>query len=122
MKFYVVGRWEERFKVREIQAALIQMGFELTVDWTDHEYPTGDLLEIWAETDVNGAREADFIVALMETDHDYKGAWCEIGVALGKGSPVFIIGHGSDSAIMLHHPLVKQFESVKQALNFIYDW
>jgi nucleoside 2-deoxyribosyltransferase len=109
-KVYVAGRWEDRERVREVQEALEDIGYTIMLDWTNHEYPQDELLCKWAEADIMAASAADLVVVIMEEPHDYKGAWAEIGAALGNGKPVYIAGHGCDSAIMLHHPLVKQFE------------
>ena len=112
MKIYIAGRWEDRKQIREIQKAMIDQGYELTLDWTDHEYPTARrTLAKWAADDLTAASNAETLIALMEVTHDYKGAWCEIGACLATGGIIIILGHGSDSAIFLNHPRIIQYNS-----------
>lgn len=112
MKFYVAGRWEDRQEVQEIQRFLCGLDMELTLDWTQHEYPIGEKdLEKWAKDDLVAASQSSLLVAVMEQQHDYKGAWCEIGACLARGGIVNVIGHDCDSAIFLHHPRVVRFDT-----------
>lgn len=118
--YYVAGKWEDRLKVRELQEALKQRGHLISLDWTQHEYPTdASVLAQWAELDINGAVSADAIVILMEENHNYKGAWVELGATLATGGNAFIIGHAGDSCIFLHHPQVAVLDSIAAFLRLL---
>ena len=114
MKIYVAGKWEDRDQVRLVHQELRRLGHEITVDWTDHDYPTDDIesiLESYTLDDIWGVKEADLFIALMTVNYLYKGAWVEMGVALGKGIPVLVIGKAGDSCIFMNHPLVRKLDS-----------
>lgn len=117
MKIYVAGKWSERNRVKSIMEALESRKHTITCDWTRHIAPEritkahGDGLftksydwsknEDWAqnghktyaEEDLEGVRLCDVLVAYMPTPEIfYKGAWIEIGIALGLNKKVIIIG------------------------------
>jgi len=113
MKIYVAGKWKEREKVRSIMDMLEARGHIITCDWTKHTLPENIELDrahkeksfikdynwaknghkTYAKEDLNGVRTCDVLVAYMpDTDVFYKGAWIEVGIALGLDKKVIIIG------------------------------
>lgn len=117
MRFYVAGKWEDRYNVRLVQTILINHGHEITCDWTPHGeddlgYPSGYAIE-----DINGVVSADMYIGLFRDKYDYKGALVEMGVALGCGIPVYIAGDAIDSCLFVYHPLVKKFDTIEELLK-----
>ncbi len=121
MKIYVAGKYQDRERVKIIHGYLREMGHEITVDWTDHEiYPNdavAERLASFAIDDVWGVLEADVYIGLMIEDFVYKGLWVEMGIALGKGIPVWLIGDAGDSCIFANHPLVRKFADTLEMIR-----
>jgi nucleoside 2-deoxyribosyltransferase len=118
MKIYVAGKWEDWERVRRVQDALKERGHTITHDWTREavsEHPREKAI-----LDVRAASEADAVVAVLEQDLQYRGTYVEIGVALGKGVPVYSLGqnmHDKDipadrsewHLVFAWHPLWRDF-------------
>lgn len=119
MKIYVAGKWEDREAVRELQKALIDMGHEITVDWTYHEKDDVGYPQTYAQDDVRGVQEAEAYIGLFLRENNYKGALVELGVALGLNKKTYIIGHAIDSCLFVSHKLVTQFNTVEEFLDHI---
>jgi nucleoside 2-deoxyribosyltransferase len=117
MKVYVAGKWEDKQRCKSIMNTFEANGISVTCDWTDHKYEDEGYPELYCHDDVNGVKEADFIVCVFVDDLPYRGALVEMGIALGLGKPIFILGHAQDSCIFHHHPLVKPVESVFDILR-----
>ena len=120
MDIYVVGKWQDRFKVRSIQADLRELGHQITVDWTTSDFgPDGVLgtpqrMQEIALEDLQGVKDADAVVALIQdNNHVYKGVWVEIGIALADNKPVYVIGNAGDTCIFMNHPAVRKITSLK---------
>jgi len=116
MKFYVAGKWEDRFRCKELMIRLRKLGHEITKDWTVDEenapgYPVINVVE-----DIRGVTQADFYVGIFIEHYSYKGALIEMGAALALRKPVFIVGAALDSCIFIAHPLVKKFSSIRNLL------
>ncbi len=102
LKIYVAGKWKERKQVMKIMEMFEARGHIITCDWTKHIAPEGmDWAQDWAQNgnktyaqeDLEGVRECDVLVAYMpDPDICYKGAWIEIGIALGLDKKVILIG------------------------------
>lgn len=116
MKIYVAGKYQDRDRVRVVYQILREHGHEITLDWTNHNiYPNdavAEKLSGFAQDDVSGVLSADLFIGLMTIPYEYKGLWVEMGIALGKGIPVYIIGNAGDSCIFTNHPLVKKFTEI----------
>ena len=121
MRIYVAGKYEDRLIIRSIHKTLIKMGHEITVDWTNHDIYPNDAAALkqsqFAQDDVIGVLDADLFIGLMLEEHYYKGLWCEMGIALGKGIPIYIIGNKGDSCIFINHPSVKKFASITDCIK-----
>ncbi len=119
MRIFVSGKFEDRLNIRRIQNVLRAMGFEITEDWTYHEYSDKGYPVDYAISDVRGVLKSDIYVGRFVADYNYKGAFVELGVALGKGNLCMIIGHAIDDCIFVNHPLIRQFEDDEEFLNNI---
>lgn len=121
MKIYVAGKYCERYFVREIYKLLIDKGHEITVDWTNHDvYPNNspvDILGTFADDDLRGVLEADLFIGDVLNKHEYKGLWVEMGIALAKGIPVWLVGEYGNECIFANHHTVRKFKSVSEMLE-----
>lgn len=127
-RIYVAGKFEEVVAVRAAQQALIARGYDITHDWT-HESSAGlegERLETFltgcATDDYNGVADADAILVL---NHDRAfGAMVEMGIALARGIPVFVVGYkirdniffhlGSDFGMYLFDTVEEAVEAIDQ--------
>ena len=121
MRIYVAGKYCERFFVKEIYKLLEERGHEITVDWTNHNvYPNDsspDILATFADDDLRGVLEADLFIGDVLNQHEYKGLWVEMGIALGKGIPVWLIGENGDACIFSNHHTVRKFKGISEMLK-----
>lgn len=63
-----------------------------------------------AFADIVGVRKANVLIVLMDEDRQFRGTWCEVGMALAWGKPCYFIGHvNSDRVVFMSHPLIKSF-------------
>ena len=120
-RIYVAGKWQDRKRVQEIQERLRRRGHTITIDWTCHEFDAKDgvvagfdELALFALEDEWGVRSADAVIAVMEQDYSYKGAWVEIGMALALGKPVYMLGTAGHSCIFVNHPSIQPFQTMEQ--------
>lgn len=127
LNVYVAGKWEERVKVKEVMKHLESKGYYVTCDWTKHVAPErwkkgqGCFNADWAAKgektyameDLQGVRDCDVLVACMWNPSIlYKGAWIEIGIALGLNKRVIIIGTDI-TTVFLGLPNVKVVETTE---------
>ena len=115
-RFYLGGKYEERGEIKKIALELVKLGCEWTCDWTKH---TGTSLSKYAEEDINGVLDADFVIIKKDKVQYYKGTWVEIGAALANSMPVYVVGVAEPDEIFLYHPLVRKFETFRELFNFI---
>uniref|UniRef100_A0A6M3K5D4 Putative nucleoside deoxyribosyltransferase n=1 Tax=viral metagenome TaxID=1070528 RepID=A0A6M3K5D4_9ZZZZ len=119
--FYLGGKYEERHQIKDMAHKLVEMGYEWTCDWTKHWDLT--FAQFYAQEDIKGVLDADFVIFKKDNDHKYKGTWVEMGAALASGKPVYIVGHAGDSCLFIKHPLVEQFENFNDLFEYInYRW
>lgn len=119
MKFYVMGKWEEREEIRKLQAELRRLGHIITIDWTWHNEDDPGFPSQYAVEDIIGACSADACVGRFINKHNYKGALIEMGASLASGKRVYIIGHAIDSCLFVGHPLVQKFDTELEFLSFV---
>ena len=117
MEIYVAAKYQDRDRVRELYYELSYLGHEITVDWTNHNDVSPEKLTEYAVEDVGGVKEAKLLIALMTIKYEYKGLWVEMGIALGKGIPVWVIGDAGDSCLFMNHPLVRKFNCISEVLK-----
>lgn len=102
MKVYVAGKWEEKERVREVQEQLRAAGHTITHDWTSE--PLGAVPLECALLDKEGVLSADAYVGVFEKDLPYKGAMSELGIAIARGIPCYILGTYCDRNIFMALP------------------
>ena len=109
MKIYVAGNFaEDRPRCRSIAVELTKFKHEITMQWYDVE--PKDFGPHNAFADIAGVRDSDCLVVLMDEDRNFRGTWCEIGMALAWGKPIYFIGHvNQDRVVFMSHPLMKNF-------------
>lgn len=111
MRVYVAGKWEEKERVREVQAQLIAAGHTITHDWTKEESSSGydpDLMARHAVADKAGVLAADAFVGIFEKDLRYSGAVAELGIAVAMGIPIYILGNFVDRNVFAYLPEVRR--------------
>lgn len=122
IKVYVAGKWEDRERVREVMRILKEDNFEITCDWTTHEYPpVGEeyKLAFYAIQDIEGVLKAEALLIMAEKEYNYRGALVEMGVALGKRIPIYVVGHGLDGCIFLEMPQVWRCDTLDKAILYL---
>jgi nucleoside 2-deoxyribosyltransferase len=126
MKVYLAGRFDERERVRSMQAHLRERGHEIIVDWTTHD-PVGrhgerpDLSRAYAEEDLRGVVEADVFILLTSATVG-TGTHTELGVAIREfqatGKPlVYVIGDHTSRSVMYFHPAVERRADLETVLR-----
>ena len=100
MRIYVATKWERRDRAKGLIQQLIAAGHTITYDWTAQEQDSPRQ----AVADLHGVATADVVVILAEEDLPYRGTYVELGVALALDIPVWLIGHGLDQCLFVHHP------------------
>ncbi len=143
MKIYVAGKWKEREKIRSLMDMFEARGHIITCDWTNHiapernervdghgifnkEYNWSKNVDwaqnghkTYAEEDLEGVKTCDIIVAYMpDPDIFYKGAWIEIGIALGLNKMVVIIGKDI-TTVFLGLPNIVVVQYKEEAISYI---
>jgi len=127
-KFYVATKWADRLLANEVITMLISIGHKITCDWTDHCY--SEIMDnkerlkkrlLWSIEDIKGASEADILVFLAINQHEYKGAYVEMGCALGNNHQVCVIGHNIDSCIFTENPSVIVFDTLEDFYDYLED-
>lgn len=94
---YVATRWARRAEARETMARLRAAGHHITHDWTHEDSAEGmepaaqaEHFAACARTDVLGVTQAD--VLLLLHDPAARGAFVELGIALGREMRVIVVG------------------------------
>lgn len=92
-------------------------GHTITCDWTGHVHP--DKSKVYALEDLEGIRACDVLVAYMpDPNVFYKGAWIEVGMALGLDKKVIIIGKDV-TTVFLGLPNIVVVQYKEDALSII---
>src|SRR4051812_27671723 len=102
MKLYVAAKWEDRPRARVIMDRLIAAGHTITYDWTRAE----QFSIAQACHDKQGVMDADALVFIAEHDYAFKGAYVELGMAVARGIPIYILGEAINACIFILLPEV----------------
>lgn len=113
MKFYVASKFENQKVVGDIIQRLTEKGHVNTFDWRGNE----ELSEITAIEDFNGVYQADFIVGVFTENYAYKGAICEVGMALAWNKKIYILGDWLDKMIFMQLPNITKIKSIEEIPN-----
>jgi hypothetical protein len=125
MRIYVAGRFTRYERCRALIDAVVTAGHEITNDWTRGEWfdedghPRGADADLPATAQADLAREAvdgcetaDLVVVIA--DEPLCGALIELGVALSKRIPVWVIAPWRWT-IFWGHPLITILRSEDEA-------
>jgi hypothetical protein len=103
-----------------------ECGTLINSSWIDEagEDETGDFGELWTRIVGEIARSEMLILYAEQNDFPLKGAFVEVGIALGMSLPVRVVLPGvkldgrtcRPVGSWLRHPLVTQFESAVEAV------
>lgn len=113
MKFYVASKFENQLTVGNIIQRLTEKGHVNTYDWRGNE----DLTEKAAMEDADGVYQADFVVGVFIDNYIYKGAICEIGMALAWNKTIYILGDWLDAMIFMKLPNIIKIKSIEEIPN-----
>lgn len=100
MKIYVAGPFQQFERVRSLQRKLIDLGHEISHDWTlEHDnWPNGLApgsreAILCAMADMQGVKEAEAVIVLTPEDKCVGcGLWIEMGAALALCKLVAVVG------------------------------
>lgn len=94
-------------------------GLNVIATWINYA-ETEDAITDWVKLWVDCASEAacaDVTLVYLEQGDELRGAYVEMGVALGCGKQVYFVNpdnaHVTDA---IHHPLVTQFKTLEEAV------
>lgn len=133
MKFYVASKFDNYKRVRVVCQRLRMLGHTITFDWTvGREFdnfgrcvvdvkslPAMDQM-FFAVEDMNGAKEADVLILLIE--EDMCGALMEVGMALASGKLVFVVGEVKRWTIFYALRQCVFFDSIDDVYHAIRNW
>lgn len=123
MRIYVAGPVADTVTVQQVQDAVIAAGHELTLDWSADV----SLAECFASQIERSARMAEEelraviaadAVLVVASQHDGRGMFVELGVALAQASRgdldhVVLIGEIHHESVFYFHPLVQRVPTVE---------
>lgn len=91
-------------------------GAPICSTWIDEagEGETCSYSDLWLRC-IREAAEASVLVAYHATGEVWKGAYVEIGAALGAGKSVIVIG--DPPGTFVSHPLIRQFDNLYRAMG-----
>src|SRR6266702_6355447 len=108
MKFYVSASLKDAPTVAVLYEKMIEMGHEVTHDWTTYPHmdawSTEERREM-AATEIDGVVGADCVIFLLPGG---RGAHVEVGAALGVGIPVLLCGEEDKNSLFYCHPFVSR--------------
>ena len=110
MRVYIATGFKLQNRYKEIKKELENLGHTITHDWTGAE----EINKEQAQLDFKGVIDCDFLVGIFEDEYKYKGAICEVGMAIALYKPVFILGDWLDSLIFMELDNVSKIKSVNQ--------
>lgn len=136
MLVYVAGKWQERMTIRKLMDQIEELGHTITYDWTCYETEyvpphTEDAVIVYGSwvnkrelmeqslDDCLGVSIADCLVVYAMNPHKYTGTCTEMGIAIHKRIPIYIIGHGLDHNIFTYHPLVTVYNTIEEVLDVL---
>ncbi len=122
MKLFVAGKIGKEEKARKVMQMIRQAGHQVTFDWTSipHLSPYEDNEEMARKAAIleeQAVAECDALILLA--DEQGIGMYVELGMALARGKPVFVIGGEIAPTMFLYHPSVQRVKTVSEALNIL---
>lgn len=119
MKVYVAGRSSIRNGVEDTIKKLKASGFKITFDWTKHPHfiyrEQPELAKKYSELELQAIDSSD--VFILVSDREGSGMYVEMGYALAKGKPVYIIGEWNQKPIFMFHPQVIKRQTIREVIS-----
>ena len=116
MRVYVAAKFEDQERVLDIMAILRHAGHTITYDWTRKE----QISKEQATLDAQGVLTAEALILVAEQPYAYCGALVELGLALGRGIPIYVLGTVLDAkCIFMLLPEIYHVSSVQQMLTLL---
>ncbi|MDN5765506.1 MAG: hypothetical protein L0H96_06965 [Humibacillus sp.] len=123
MRIYVAGPVADTVTVQKVQDAVLAAGHELTLDWSaDVSFAEGFAGQIdrsarMAKEELDAVIAADAVL-VVASQHDGRGMFVELGVALARASRgdldhVVLIGEIHHESVFYFHPLVQRVPTVE---------
>lgn len=100
MRVYLATKFEEGPRVKAVAMALEAAGHTITYKWWFNDEFTTEQ----ASKDMAGVMTANALVFIAEKDLPYKGAFVELGMAIARNLPVYIMGNAIDACIFVKLP------------------
>lgn len=112
MKLYIAARYTQKEFASLIRTALLEQGHTTTSTWIDFDLASDGETAAKDFADIDRADAVLFLAANVE---GMKGAYVEVGYALGKGKPVYVFPTLAPvtSCIFMHHPGVKELPRLR---------
>jgi hypothetical protein len=127
VRVYVAGALGDSSRVREVHAALLAAGHELTLDWTSG--PDADLRDYaahpveagrLARADLDAVASADAVVLVVGASPG-RGMYVEFGAALmraerGELEHLVVLSSDHVASVFFFHPAVARCTTVEESL------
>ena len=121
-KVYVAGKFEDYHRVRHVQEIAVEVGHQITFDWTqeaekvlvDKVVRSEEEAIANAEADIRGVRECHVLLAVWHPR--VYGTMAEIGMMLYQDKPVWLLGSWRYS-VFWNRPNVFQFPLDRRAIK-----
>jgi hypothetical protein len=114
-KLSMAGRWRSLCAGRSdiiAHARWLKREMIGTPDDPDHA------LLFWDENE-NDIDIADALVVYATGGQHLCGALVEVGIALGVGTPVYVVGDHPDYGTWCYHPAIARVKTIEEALDLI---
>lgn len=128
MKYYIATKLENHAEHNRLDAALKQLGHDITYDWTVHGpvYSHGlERVRAVAKAEAEGVRDADVVIVLWPGG---RGTHVELGMALSLMKPVLFVSEVNDhheatpeTCAFYHHPCVVLFKSTADLIRYVVE-
>ncbi len=125
-KVYVVGKFEQKEKVREVYAKLNEIGYKVSYDWTQHKpikpySENPELANEYAENEMKAISESDVLIYLSTKEGTTSKL--EVGGAMllkfigRKPKFIFLVGEYNSASPWFMNKIVKKFDSVEEMIE-----
>ena len=114
---YVAGKWDEKAHVRTVQKTLTDAGHDVISVWTQSKDTTSENgLRNQALIDYCSLQECDVLVMALVNEEKYTSSspnrYVEMGIALGRQIPIYILGAAREDEMFHRLPWIKKVEHV----------
>ncbi|MDO8503405.1 MAG: nucleoside 2-deoxyribosyltransferase [bacterium] len=118
-KIYVAGRSITRDGVEGAIEKLTKAGFEVTFDWTKHPRivfrDEPDKAREYSLIELAAVDSSDALVLI--SDKEGTGMYVEMGYALAKDKPVYVVGKWNTKPMFMYHPAVIKCGTVEEVIT-----